>query len=576
MNNSLYFLLFIIEIILINTKTATPDNLESIISQSSPGDIIELTAGTYNKIPYKISKSGTQDKPITIKPQSKATVKFKGSEEACIFELSQISNINFEGPMELYDSKCGIKVIDSNDIKIEGLNIHDIKQEAIVISGENIKISNNIISNCVLESQNLRKDLTYGIYQCTSTLAKTQNNEFSKNILFYNNSIGNGYGEGIKLSYCDNCSVISNNITNSLSMNMYIYSSKNLIIKGNILRITNQDYNSKFGKAVGIGLSTDSTYDIEDLEIQNNIIIGCRIGIYFFITGIGSYKSVKIYHNTIWMIDITPIWFTEPINPSSKCELFNNFIYHKKQYQMSPRSVWEIGYNMYYNTEKIPNQFDDTESNKGSSQAIREMNLSEIFNNYNGECDYSNANVKINCFRPNSKNKGKSNIYHRGKKIKEEEKDLEGCKRDTSPSIGAFEFPDGCKEDPEPPESDTDAPDTDIPEIVYDVQFRIEYRTSKLMKIVGELCNWDPNGCYSMRNEGNNIWTYTLKSGTEYTFKYKFLEFKGKDDVRWEKDNRYFNGKNLAELAENSSSGTYERCRYVKNGQLIKYTCSWQ
>ena len=164
MNNSLYFLLLIIEIILINTKTATPDNLQSIISQSSPGDIIELQAGTYNGIPYKISISGTQDAPITIKPQSEATVKFIGAKEACIFELNQISNINFEGPIELSNSKCGIKVINSNNIKIKGLNIHDVDQEAIVVSGENIEITNNIISNCVLESQNLRKDLTYGIY----------------------------------------------------------------------------------------------------------------------------------------------------------------------------------------------------------------------------------------------------------------------------------------------------------------------------------------------------------------------------------------------------------------------------
>ena len=71
MNNSLYFLLLIIEIILIDTKTATPDNLNSIISQSSPGDIIELQSGTYSGIPYKISISGTQDNPITIKQSSK-------------------------------------------------------------------------------------------------------------------------------------------------------------------------------------------------------------------------------------------------------------------------------------------------------------------------------------------------------------------------------------------------------------------------------------------------------------------------------------------------------------------------
>ena len=576
MNNSLYFLLLIIEIILINTKTATPDNLDSVISQSTPGDIIELGTGTYSGIPYKFSISGTQNNPITIKPQSKATVKFIGSKEACIFELNQISNISIEGPMELSNSKCGIKVINSNNIKIIGLNIHDVDQEAIVVSGDNIEISNNIISNCVLESKNLRKDLTYGIHQCSSTLAKTQNNEFSKNIIFYNNSIENGYGEGIKLSYCDNCSIISNNITNALAMNMYIYSSKNLLIKGNILKVINQDYNSKFGKAVGIGLSTDSSYDIEEVEIQNNIIIGCRIGIYYFITGIGSYKSVKIYHNTIWMIDITPIWFTEPINPSSKSELFNNFIYHKKQYQLSPRSVWDIGYNMYYNTEKIPSQFDDTESNKGSSQAIKQMNLSEIFNNNNGDCDYTNANIKINCFRPNSNNKGNGNIYHKGKKIKDEEKDLEGCKRDTNPSIGAFEFPDGCKKDPEPPETDTDVPDTDNPEVVYDVKFKIDYRTNGFMKLVGSLCDWKEEGCYKMRLEGNSIWTYTLNSATKYTFKYKFLEYKGSNNYRWETNNRLFNGEILAELAEKSSSGTYENCKYVKNGNVITYTCYWQ
>ena len=79
-------------------------------------------------------------------------------------------------------------------------------------------------------------------------------------------------------------------------MNIYIYSSKNLIIKGNIIKTNSSDYNSKFGKAVGKGLSTNSNYDIEDLEIQNNVIIGCGIGIFYFITGIGTYKSAKIYH----------------------------------------------------------------------------------------------------------------------------------------------------------------------------------------------------------------------------------------------------------------------------------------
>ena len=72
-----------------------------------------------------------------------------------------------------------------------------------------------------------------------------------------------------------------------------------------------------------------------------------------------------------------------------------------------------------------------------------------------------------NCFRPNANNKGSSNTYHIGKKIKE--KDLEGCERDNNPSIGAFESPDGYQNYPEP----TDAPDTDIPDNSYDVKIKL-------------------------------------------------------------------------------------------------------
>ena len=97
-------------------------------------------------------KVETQGNPIILRPQSKVIVKFKGSREACVFELNQKSYINIEGPMELYDPKCGIKALNSNNIKIKRLNIDDINQEAIVVSGENIEISNNNVYNCILES----------------------------------------------------------------------------------------------------------------------------------------------------------------------------------------------------------------------------------------------------------------------------------------------------------------------------------------------------------------------------------------------------------------------------------------
>ena len=466
MKEYLFLFLLFIKIILLGALDVTPQNFKAHLSTAESGSILELTSGTYKDTPYKLSNSGKVGNPITIKLKSQANAIFEGQNEGCIFELNGKSYINIEGEMELSNAECGIKVVDSNNIIITGLKLHDMKKEAIIASGENIEISNNEIYNCVLDSKDNRQSIIYGINQCTKTLGINQNSEFSKNITFKNNNIYNGYGEGIKFSYCDGCSAISNTIKNTLSINVYLYSSKNTLIQGNIIKVTNSDYNSKFGKAIGIGLSTDSTYDIENVEIQNNLIIGCRIGIYYFITGTGSYKAVNIYHNTLWKIDITPIWFTEPIKTPSTSKLYNNFIYHNKQSHLLPKSNWEKGYNIFYNTDKVPPQYEDSNSDSGTSKGIGKMSISEIFNNLDGKCDYNNnMDLNISCFRPNSNNEI---IKHKGKKIKEDEKDIEGCSRENVPSIGAFELPEGCKEEPEPEP-------TDPPVIKYDVKFQIHY-----------------------------------------------------------------------------------------------------
>ena len=580
MEKNFFVLLSLIKILLITTKTIITKDLQNSLSQAEPGDIIELSSGTYSQSPYKFSKSGAPDNPIIIKPQSGASIKFTGSNEGCIFELNGISYVNIQGNMELSNAKCGIKVSDSNNIIIKGLNIHNINQEAIIASGDNIDVSENEIYNCVSDSKNQGKNLNKGINQCITTLRKNQNKDFSTNITFSNNNIHDGYGEGIKFSYCDGCSAIGNTIINTLSMNIYLYSSKNLLIERNIIKVTNQNYNSIYGKAVGIGLSSDSENDIENIEIQNNIIVGCRIGIYFFITGTGTYKSVKIYHNTIWMVDITPIWFAEPINNPSKSELYNNLIYHNKQSQLYPKSVWVIGYNFFYNSDKVPTQYSDSGNDKGTSRATTEIDLSKIFNSQNGKCDYNNANINITCFRPNSSpDNDNINLSHRGKKIREQGKDLEGCKRDTQPSIGAFEFSNGCKTEPEP----TDPPesDTDIPDIEYDVKFVINYQTknSQIIKMVGTFCKWNknPQDCFSLNNIGNWNWAYTLKDGISQTFYYKFVTANGNTLDRWESDpNRYFNGKKLLELTKTSKSGIYNDCYYQLKENLITLNCYWR
>ena len=108
MEKNFFVLLSLIKILLITTKTIITKDLQNSLSQAEPGDIIELSSGTYSQSPYKFSKSGAPDNPIIIKPQSGASIKFTGSNEGCIFELNGISYVNIQGNMELSNAKCGI------------------------------------------------------------------------------------------------------------------------------------------------------------------------------------------------------------------------------------------------------------------------------------------------------------------------------------------------------------------------------------------------------------------------------------------------------------------------------------
>lgn len=41
-------------------------------------------------------------------------------------------------------------------------------------------------------------------------------------------------------------------------MNIYLDASKNILIEGNILRVTSDAYDTKWGSACGIGMSSES------------------------------------------------------------------------------------------------------------------------------------------------------------------------------------------------------------------------------------------------------------------------------------------------------------------------------
>ena len=573
-------LLFLIGLYLIVSKTITTTDYASAIRQASPGDTIELLTGTYSNVPYGIP-SGSEGKPITIKAAPNAKVVFVGTTSKYIFEQYQPKYVNIEGPFELKTCNRGVSIYQGYHVTISGLTIHDVQYQGIAVTGHYITVSNNEVYDCSLENKYTAKSREYGWSQCVAVHGISQG-VMSTNIAFKNNKIHEGYGEALDFLECDTCSAIGNDITNGFSMNIYVDASRNIVIEGNILRVNTDYYNTKWGRACGIGMAPESGgIVISNILIQNNVMIGTRMGIYFFTMGNGgAYDKIRIYHNTLWNVGTTPVWFRAPNNTPTGCEMKNNFFYVEGTIEFSPKSSWSLGYNYYYNTYYVPSIYSDS-----SSKSAQTLDVNGMFNN-KGNCNYWDQNLDVECLHP-SKNPGYFKLYHTGTELNEVvSTDFNGCPRKTkTPSIGAFEnYDSNCPEE-DTSESETTEDSTqkeeEEEEIIdaYDVKVKINYCTSgsQIVKMVGSHCSWNVGSCTSMTNEGNCNWVATLSKGTNQKFSFKFIIGSGSSASRWESDpNRTFNGADLKSVADKTANGKYESCDYSKSGSVITLTCYWR
>ena len=573
-------LLFLIGLSLIVSKTITTTDYASAIRQASPGDTIELLTGTYSSVPYGIP-SGSEGKPITIKAAPNAKVVFVGTTSKYIFEQYQPKYVNIEGPFELKTCNRGVSIYQGYHVTISGLTIHDVQYQGIAVTGHYITVSNNEVYDCSLENKYTAKSREYGWSQCVAVHGISQG-VMSTNIAFKNNKIHEGYGEALDFLECDTCSAIGNDITNGFSMNIYVDASRNIVIEGNILRVNTDAYNTKWGRACGIGMAPESGgIVISNILIQNNVMIGTRMGIYFFTMGNGgAYDKIRIYHNTLWNVGTTPVWFRAPNNTPTGCEMKNNFFYVEGTIEFSPKSSWSLGYNYYYNTYYVPSIYSDS-----SSKSAQTLDVNGMFNN-KGNCNYWDQNLDVECLHP-SKNPGYFKLYHTGTELNEVvSTDFNGCPRKTkTPSIGAFEnYDSNCSEE-DTSESETTEDSTqkeeEEEEIIdaYDVKVKINYCTSgsQIVKMVGSHCSWNVGSCTSMTNEGNCNWVATLSKGTNQKFSFKFVIGSGSSASRWESDpNRTFNGADLKSVADKAANGKYESCDYSKSGSVITLTCYWR
>ena len=576
MEKKMYTLLLLLigSLQLINTRTITTNDLHYALYEAEPGDTIELKSGFYRNHSYAL-KSGRFSKPITIKSAPNAQVYFIGEPDECIFEAENIEHVTFEGPMLLQDALCGFKFMNSSFIKITNVSIYNMRQQAILMSGFSNVITQNIIQGCVLENRETAKRKTSGWNQCLAIWGLPTGG-FSKHITISRNNISNSYGEAVYFLNCKFCHATENNITNGLFANIYIDSSKDIEITKNVLRVNSTEYNNKNGKACGIAMSPDIYNSIERINIENNIIIGTRIGIYYFTqnTG-GTYNNVKIYFNTLWNVDYTPLLFKyDYYNYTNEsdvygCEMKNNFIHFAGAVEFEPKWAWRFASNYFYGTWNVPYIYRDYYDN--TSKADSNLTFDSLFNQISGCEDYYDPNLKPECLRP-SPEPGSMQLYHSGTSINYRTyNDIYSCTRSAyNPSVGAYEFPQECTEEVEPQNITQN----------YDVIFNITYCTSgyRALKIIGSYCNWNAAKCTTMTKERNCIWTATFYNATELNFKYKFAETIQSSLYKVESDPfRNFDGEYLSYIATiNGTTGIYEDCEYETIGNTITLYCSWR
>ena len=123
--------------------------LQHAADLAAPGDTINVEKGNYS--PFKISKSGTKDLPISFVGDSAVIDAFQGNAKDGI-EIKQANHIRIRGFEVHHANRAGISAVSCSDITIEWNKLVKNKVWGIFTGFcNNLKISNNITSHSIQE-----------------------------------------------------------------------------------------------------------------------------------------------------------------------------------------------------------------------------------------------------------------------------------------------------------------------------------------------------------------------------------------------------------------------------------------
>ena len=153
--------------------------------------------------------------------------------------------------------------------------------------------------------------------------------------------VRDNYGEGVgPFSGCSNWKIIRNQVYDNYSVNIYIDTSENdMLVDGNLVYNTGKNGRGSRISPDGIRIANedadlynaDSTPNIENVKIINNIVLGVGPGITSFRYAQGSsvLRNSVIANNTVLAVSGFGGWDTDAIylNPGDNVDVANNIVF---------------------------------------------------------------------------------------------------------------------------------------------------------------------------------------------------------------------------------------------------------
>jgi len=355
---------------------------------AAPGDTINIAKGNYS--PFKITKSGTKDKPISFRANNAYIDAFKGGVRDGI-EIRKANYITIKGFEIRHANRAGISAVSCSNITIEWNKL---------LENNNWGVFTGFCNNLIIRHNITAKSVTqHGIYVSNT----------SSDIQVYNNHSFDNAAAGIQL-----------NADKSMGGEGII---KNAVIYNN-----NIHHNGLRG---GAAINLDG---VQYSKIFNNLIYnnyGTGIAVFKGDGAEGS-KFNQIIHNTIVM-PTTGRWCVLFKNKSNNNTFKNNICENNHPFRGSINldESSKVGFISDYNM--LTNRFT---INDGDTVFTHSQWLNTINQDKNSQLiDEDSQTFRIDTIKPTLIKPNKSGIY-----ISDYALDYYGKSRGKSPDIGAIQL----------------------------------------------------------------------------------------------------------------------------------------